>query len=102
MAAVKFRRVYSCLDFPIYVGKKTGMMRRETSFKNTGANTDKREVMTATGELAEMLKTLLTDKKTLQEELLLERQQRAEGSAKRDTNGPTTWTRGRNMWRGRR
>ena len=66
-------------------GKKTGMTRRGTSFKNTGADTDERKVMTATGELTEMLKTLLADRKTLEEELRLERQQRAEESAKRDT-----------------
>ena len=65
-------------------GKKTGTTRRGTSFKNTGADTDEREVMT-TGVLAEMLKTLLADRKTLEEELRLERQQRAEESTKRDT-----------------
>ena len=47
-------------------GKKTGTTRRGTSFKNTGADTDEREVMT-TGVLAEILKTLLTDRKTLEE-----------------------------------
>ena len=66
-------------------GKKTGTTRRGMSFMNTSADTDEREVMTATGELAKMLKTLLADRKTLEEELRLERQQRAEESAKRDT-----------------
>ena len=56
-------------------GKKTETTRRGMSFKNTGTDTDEREVMTATGELAEMLKTLLADRKTLEEELRLERQQ---------------------------
>ena len=36
-------------------GKETGTTRRGTSFKNTGANTDEREVIMTTGELAERL-----------------------------------------------
>ena len=86
-------------------GRKTGTTRRGTSFRSTRANTEKREVMTATGELAEMLKTLLTGRKTLEEALRkTTASRRVSQERHRDgkTNGPTTWTRGRNTWRGRR